>query len=223
MGTRLFVHICLVFLLVLSACDSSGLGDDNALAQPNPVSPTQAQNTADAVLLDWSDVDNAKRYRVQLSTSAAFSTLLIDAFVLTRSQYVAGDLEHDITYHWRVMALSESKESPWSTSASFIPNRFAQPPSQPSLALPVNGTLDLERSLRLEWEEVEDAISYHLVVTIDEQMLLYQADLEQIEDPFFEIEGLIFTYPYWWKVRALGPAGYSDWSPVWIFQVKDGF
>ena len=86
----------------------------------------------------------------------------------------------------------------------------------------LSGTLDLERTVRLEWDPVPDAYSYHLVVTIDEDMFLFQADLENLEDPFFELEGLIFTYPYWWKVRALGPAGYSEWSPVWIFWVRDG-
>jgi len=223
MGNRLLSFCLLATLLVLTACDSSGPGSHSALPNPVLVSPISSEKTADAVLLDWADVSGALRYRVQLADAPTFSSPLVDQMVTTRSKLVAQDLEQNVPYFWRVMAMSDSKESDWSQVQTFTPSRIALAPDKPDLSLPINGTVDLERSIRLEWDAVEDAISYHLVVTIDEEMLLYQADLEQIEEVFFELEGLIFTYPYWWKVRALGPAGYSDWSPVWIFQVKDGF
>lgn len=212
----------LLFLLILSACDSTGMGDDDALDRPMLVSPASAEETADAVLLDWDDVTNAKRYHVQLADSPDFNSPLIDQTVMARSRHVATNLERDTVYYWRIMALSDSESSPWSSTRSFTPTRSATLPEYPALSLPHNGTDGLERSVRLEWESPEGAISYHLVVTMDEQMLLFQTDLEEIEDAFFKLEGLIFTYPYWWKVRSLGPAGYSEWSPVWIFQVKDG-
>jgi hypothetical protein len=51
-------------------------------------------------------------------------------------------------------------------------------------------------------------------------MLLYEVDLEGLKTTSYFVEDLVLTYPYWWKIRSLNEAGYSDWSPVWIFEVK---
>lgn len=217
--TRIFLFL-LVALLSLG-CSNTVDSDDDGLSVPVLETPATDATTADAVFFSWEEASTV-RYRIQIGEDAAFSRLLIDELTGSRTYYPARDLPMDAHLFWRVRSESDTETSGWSETRQLQVVSRAHPPAAPQLAVPVNGTLDLERTVRLEWEPVADAYSYHLVVTIDEDMFLYQADLDNLRDPFYELNGLIFTYPYWWKVRALGPAGYSDWSPIWIFWVTDG-
>ncbi|MGB0650920.1 MAG: hypothetical protein ACPG8N_01205 [Rhodothermales bacterium] len=211
----------LVMASGLGGCGDGGVSGDGGLTIPQLVEPLHDSDTPDAVLFSWEEATTV-RYHIQIAEDQHFSRLLIDELTGYRSFFPARDLPMDAHLFWRVRSESDTKASSWSTARSFHVVSHAHPPAAPRLTVPDDGTLDLERSVRLEWTPVPDAYSYHLVVTIDEDMYLFQADLENLPDPFFELEGLIFTYPYWWKVRALGPAGYSEWSPVWIFWVTDG-
>jgi len=212
----------LVATALLFGCSAGAVGPENDLSAPRLLTPAENARTADAILLTWSTEDSAQRYRVQVAEDAEFSRLLIDEVSGTRPYRALRDLPMDADLFWRVRSETDTAASEWSGVRHIEIVSHARPPQSPRLTLPDDGTLDLERTVLLEWDPVPDAYAYHLVVTIDEDMFLYQADLENLKDPFFELNGLIFTYPYWWKVRALGPAGYSEWSPVWIFQVRDG-
>jgi len=213
--------ITIAVIVGLVGCTGSFLSEDGALTVPRLIAPIDDADTADAVLFSWEEA-TAVRYHIQISADANFSQLLVDELTSSRSYHPVRDLPTHSELFWRVRSESDREASAWSSVRRIHVVSHAQPPKAPGLTVPDNGTLDLERTVRLAWDPVPDAYSYHLVVTIDEDMFLFQADLENLQDPTFLLEGLIFTYPYWWKVRALGPAGYSDWSPVWIFWVKDG-
>ena len=131
-------------------------------------------------------------------------------------------LDLDGVYYWRVRSESSQEVTAWSATRSLVVDRSARTPIPPQLVAPAYDARGLETRVRVEWEAVEGAYAYHLIVTLDEAMLLYQADLENLSQPFFDLENLVFTYPYWWKVRALGPSGYSEWSSVRLFWIRSG-
>ena len=218
----LLLVLASLFIVPLSGCDAGSVSDDATARAPAPVEPAQGAQTATAVLLSWTPVDDVVRYRYQVAGDEGFTELILEDISISFPRAPVRELLVNETYFWRVRAEFESTVSDWSTPRQFDVRTLAQVPDPPRLKLPAYDEKDLERSVHIEWEPVEGAYSYHLVVTIDEDMFLYQADLENIEEAFFDIDDLIFTYPYWWKVRALGPAGYSEWSPVWIFWVTDG-
>lgn len=210
------------FVAVLTGCDQHIVHSSQSLIAPLQVQPADGQKTGDAVLLEWEMDNSLVEFRIQVASQPNFDAPIVDDIVRYRPIYALSNLKLDGQYYWRVRTEIVEQYSEWSDVRQFQVDRHTESPSAPNLTTPDNGTLDLETSLRLEWEPVDGAYAYHLVVTIDQDMYMYQVDLENIEEPFFDIDGLILTYPYWWKVRALSPAGWSDWSAVWIFWIKDG-
>lgn len=211
---------CLALLLMLWGCSDVSVAPDDDLRPPTLVSPAPGAATADAVLLLWSEDESALRYRVQVATDAAFTRLEREETTSPYPRIPVRSLENGTSYFWRVRAESGESTSDWSASRSFQVDHSASIPDVPGLLLPAYDQRNMDRRVHLQWEPVEDAYSYHIVVTLDEDMLLFQADLENVDTPYFDLEELVYTYPYWWKVRALGPAGYSEWSSVSLFWVK---
>lgn len=193
---------------------------DAGLDAPVPIEPQDGASTSTAVLLRWSEAVDIWHYRVQLARDQGFTDIIEDMTVSVHPWVAVQDLTLDDQYFWRVRTESTEEVSPWSSPRSLVVDRFAHIPDSPRPLSPDYDARGLETRVRIAWEPVEDAYAYHLVVTLDEDMLLYEADLENLREPYFDLEDLVLTYPYWWKVRALGPAGYSDWSSVWIFWVK---
>ncbi len=208
--------------LMLSGCGSGSVDSGRDTVPPRLMAPADGAETSNAILFRWDESNTAPRFRVQIAADEAFTNLLLEETSIGKPHLPVRDLPLDAELFWRVRSESDDDASAWSSTRRFEVVSNAHPPDSPGLTIPADGTLDLERTVQLAWDPVPDAYSYHLVVTIDEDMYLYQADLENLAEPEYELNGLIFTYPYWWKVRALGPAGYSEWSPVWIFWVRDG-
>ena len=230
-GIRLVGHysstlvlICAAFLLTgLSGCASSISGSESqtVLTAPILLLPINGSDTADSVLLDWDDIPDAKQYEVQVSTNRDFTQLIHESRVLDRSENIVAKLTRTVPVYWRIRAGGrDGLIGPWSAVQSFTPVRQAFFPAYPSRLQPPDGKKGMERNVMLRWEPVPDAISYHLVVTIDEEMRLFQVDLEDLKTNSYFVEDLVLTYPYWWKIRSLNAAGFSDWSPVWVFEVK---
>lgn len=214
--------LSLLLLLGVAGCSTGSMSSEDELMAPAPTEPAEGEQTADAVLLAWSPVEAAVEYRVQVATDSGFVEMVTEELVKPFPRVPVRELDMDESYFWRVRAESGGQASVWSEPRSFQVARIAHKPDPPRLVLPAYDQHDMDRLVRVAWEPVEDAYSYHLVVTLDEDMLLYQADLENLDTPYFDLEQLVFTYPYWWKVRSLGPAGYSEWSPVWLFWVRPG-
>ena len=217
---RLLLFLLIFALPLLSGCGDSPVDASSQVAPPAPSEPADGAETADAVLLRWSPVENALRYRVQVASDAGFTSLILEETVTSYSRLAVRDLIMNQPYYWRVRSEGADDVSDWSDSCRLKVTRTAHIPPSPTPTAPAFDARDQEQRVRLEWEPVEGAYAYHLVVTLDEDMFLYQADLENLETTTFDLENLVLTYPYWWKVRALGPAGYSEWSSVWLFWVK---
>lgn len=216
----LFVASAVIFFSVLG-CNQVSFEQESPLGTPTLVSPTHNSDTADSVLLDWEDVPDVKRYQVQVAKNPSFSDLVSDHMVVGRSEEIIGDLPHFVTLYWRSRAVEvNGSVGNWPTPFAFKPVRKAFFAPYPQQLYPLPDSKGHETTVFIEWEPVPDAISYHLVVTIDEDMRLFEVDLENLKTTSYLLENLVLTYPYWWKIRTLSAAGYSDWSPVWIFEVK---
>ena len=107
---------------------------------PNLISPVNnATETGLTPTLDWSDIENASRYGVQLSDDPNFFTTILDVNNLTSSEYTvpAGLLNNNTIYFWRANAsngLGDGAYSPiWffssittnlNIASSQIPDKF---------------------------------------------------------------------------------------------------
>jgi hypothetical protein len=99
-------------------------GDCGGAVVPNPptlISPSNGStDTSCTPLLNWNDSAGAASYTVQVSTTSAFTSTLINETV-TASQYTvpSGTLSSFTTYHWRVNASNAAGTSGWSSIWNF--------------------------------------------------------------------------------------------------------
>jgi hypothetical protein len=112
--------------------NSTGVAPPPTPTAPTLISPANAATPAQPVTLDWSDVNAATRYRVQIDDSSSFATPLVVDQTVTASQLTAPTLavrEH----FWRVRGInSAGVAGPFSTVRRFTPR--SQPPAPSSLS-----------------------------------------------------------------------------------------
>jgi hypothetical protein len=112
------------------------LNAPNAPALTSP--PNGAINVSFLPLLQWSHVDSADFYRIQLSRTANFSSILFDSnrIVLTQLQMPIFYINTGTQYYWRANASNSNgvSTSPWSTAFNFTTVTGPQPNS-------LNGTI----------------------------------------------------------------------------------
>ncbi|MBI1804777.1 MAG: T9SS type A sorting domain-containing protein [Ignavibacteria bacterium] len=91
-----------------------------AIPSPSLLSPADASTgQPTTVTLSWSASSGATSYRVQVSTSSLFTSVVLDdSTVTTTSRQVSG-LLNNTTYYWRVNAKGSSGTSNWSSTWSF--------------------------------------------------------------------------------------------------------
>ncbi len=71
------------------------------------------------VTISWNASSGATSYRVQVSLSSSFSTLLVDQSGVTGTSYQLSNLNFGTAYHWRVNASSTNGTSNWSAIRNF--------------------------------------------------------------------------------------------------------
>ncbi|MFA6233484.1 MAG: C10 family peptidase, partial [Bacteroidota bacterium] len=81
--------------------------------------PNLTTNICITPTLSWNAVATATTYRLQVSSSAAFSSTVYDNALLTTTSVTLPSLARGTTYYWRVNVTSTAGTSPWSAVWSF--------------------------------------------------------------------------------------------------------
>jgi hypothetical protein len=95
------------------------------LVEPPPapvlIYPCSVNNVPLTPTFVWSDVPSATSYRVQISLSPIFSSLVFNIGGLIGSLYVipSGVLGYNTLYYWRVNATNSGGTGPWSSVCNF--------------------------------------------------------------------------------------------------------
>lgn len=97
------------------------LGTATALAPPLLVAPENGTTaTSEVPLLQWTGVDGAARYEVEVARTSAFSTVLFTAADIETTTVEATTEGPGLTHYWRVRAFAATGEAgPWSLPWSF--------------------------------------------------------------------------------------------------------
>jgi photosystem II stability/assembly factor-like uncharacterized protein len=205
-----------------------------------PVLVSPANNSADlsqTPLLDWNDVTFASGYRVQVSTSSAFTTTVYDTIGLTVSQITvpSGKLTTNTLYYWRVSASNTSGTSSYSSVWNFstAPNA----PNVPVLSQPANGSTGQPTTITFVWYKAIETLQDNSgkkgnetddIRTINKYWFEYSTDsafttvvlrdtLLTASDTSKTISGLSNLTKYFWRVKAKNQTGWGNFSAVWNF------
>jgi len=90
-------------------------------------------------------------------------------------------------------------------------------PGVPNLSSPSNGSLNVSTSPRLDWNSSANADSYQLQVSTSSGFSALAVNQSGISGTDWTVSGLQNNTQYYWRVRASGGGGTSEWSSVWSF------
>ncbi len=91
-----------------------------AILPPSLVSPTNASPVASRrPAFDWQDVAGASRYKLQISKTSTFNTVLMQTSVVPSTFTPLTNLPAGTTLYWRVQAIGPNGPSRWSTVWQF--------------------------------------------------------------------------------------------------------
>ncbi|MEL7590934.1 MAG: C39 family peptidase [Anaerolineaceae bacterium] len=172
------------------------------------------QLTTAKVTLDWDDIAGAVEYKVQLSKTKDFSTLVNKGKTTDSVYFYDTLLNFGDTYYWRIKYLIGDSWSEWSPVWKFTAMDAL---SAPLLIAPDHKLTVNQSSVTLAWQPVLNAANYRVVVARDSNFIL------KVKRETIESSEVNFTLPdgkYFWRVRAIEPFGTkSPWSEVRILKV----
>ena len=128
-----------------------------------PTLITPVNNATDIALdatLTWQSVTGATGYHVEVSTTANFSTTIVDATPTGTTFTFTNQLVNNTRYYWRVSSVNSGGESGWSAVWAFT--TIPRAPGAPALTTPVNNATDVALDATLTWQSVTGATGYHV-------------------------------------------------------------
>jgi len=187
-----------------------------ALAQSVPLPPTNltVSNVSDSSFIaKWSPSAGAFGYRMDLSTSANFSTG--NVFIGQGTPFTSDttfNLQAGTTYYFRVRAVNAS-----GISANSVIKSLVTVPAAPILHGVVTAG---ETSLLLAWDAAKGATGYRVDVTRSNFDSLIYSNLDARNNTSLQINNLKRGRFYSFRVRAVNSYGTSDNSNVATFQLQ---
>jgi hypothetical protein len=174
------------------------------------------------VLLSWSPVPGAARYRVQVATDSLFAHPLVDDSLVASAGRSVGPLDRFTRYFWRVRAKTADGISTgaYARTQSFTTVPFASEAT--SLIAPADGTTNLPSSSLLRWRAASRATSYGLQIAPDSLFANPVINDTTIVDTVYHIDDLAGVTHFFWRVRVINAGGSSPYSPRFSFSTMIG-
>ncbi|EMS32077.1 hypothetical protein C943_01339 [Mariniradius saccharolyticus AK6] len=185
---------------------------------PALVSPAnQALGQELTGMLQWEDVATASNYRVQVSESSSFSTLVVDQGSLMDNQFSYTLPNSGTKYYWRVMARNGTGNSGWSSIWSFTTKTSVQVPGIPVLSAPAKDSSIPVGKTTFSWNTVSGAEKYRLQVSKEAQFNSPTYDVYNLPGTSVELD-VKDPGTYYWRVSASNQGGSGAFSTASTFQ-----
>ncbi len=165
--------------------------------------------------LDWQDMPAAEKYRLQVSTSTAFSSNLYDIILQnSQLQLTSPALQNGTTYYWRVSSIARQDTSAWASYFMFTTILAA-----PNLVYPPNGATNISVTPNMDWDPVTSATGYWIQLSTNSGFtnLVFQDTVMHPTTNLIIPNGVLnYSTTYYWRVIAI-KFGEIAISSVWNF------
>jgi hypothetical protein len=185
---------------------------------------TPIDNAIDIALqttFNWTDVVTADSYTLQISKNEGFndSTLVFNESVAISEYYsIAGLLDRNTVYYWRVNAYNNTDTSFWSDVFQF---KTLIQLAAPTLISPYDEETGVSVSTSFNWEYVLDGDSYEIEVSDEPSFTdppIFHDVISGMTTFIPIINVMQYNKTYYWKVRAKKNSGMiGPWSDVFWF------
>lgn len=172
-----------------------------------------------SVALLWSDVGSeGVLYDVEVSTTAAFDTIVMAFDGLDTTTAEATPLDEGTTYYWRARAANVETTSDWSTAWRFTTARDATPGLlAPQLLSPGNGAQELPTDLIFTWDSIPGAAYYEVEFARDPSFADRDTMAVALDSATASLGGFLPGTLYYWRARAGAGEVTSGWSQPFRF------
>ena len=195
-------------------------------------SPSSVSSTWTGVTIDWLAHTGVSFYDMQLDTSAAFNSPVVQTFSKAYINSASGnsDTEQYVsnlffgqTYYWRVRARNAVDSCTWSTPWTFNTRDYVTHSSPSSGSSTWTG-------LTLDWDPHTGVSFYDLEVDTTDlfnspikifQTNAYINSSNGNADTRHYAQDLLFGQTYYWRVRARNAVDSCIWSTPWTFNTRD--
>ncbi|QLH53630.1 MAG: Putative PQQ enzyme repeat [Candidatus Kapaibacterium sp.] len=163
------------------------------------------------VQFTWANSNNAWSYQFQIAIDSKFERIVKDT-VVYNPQVEISDLDYYTTYYWRVRLLRGEQYGMWSDVRWFLTTI-----APPILQYPSDEAKNVPISSELSWTGVPGAIHYYLQVSKSNQFVDNVIEIVDLKQTKYQFSNLEYATTYYWRVRATGEVGKSEWSKVYKF------
>jgi hypothetical protein len=197
---------------------SSTWNFSTAIPSPTLRAPGNGEQVDPLVIaFQWSSVNNAVRYRLQVARDSLFVQLVKNDSTITDTTRLILGLSGATMHYWRVQAITIGGTSPFSPYWQF--RTMGEIPGAVSLVSPANNALIGQDSLRMVWRNAGPAAArYWFELSVDSLFTLRTIDSMSV-DTTTMIRNLNNSRTYWWKVRAGNSEGWGSFSETRKFTV----
>ena len=179
-------------------------------AVPVLVSPAvSAVGVNTTVTFSWGASARADYYALQVSTSPAFTTTVINVPDVFGVSYLATGLSANTTYYWRVKGVNGIGSSAFSTARSFT--TVTGPPAAPVLNTPLDNATGISTSTNVTWNASSGASSYTLQVSTNSSFTALLVNQAGLTTTTYSLS-LTGGTDYYWRVSAANGSGSSGFS-----------
>jgi len=169
-----------------------------------------ATNVRFPVVVNWNGVNSALTYRIQISTSSTFATLLKDVTVstLTNTFDMSGWQQNQL-YYMRTQSIKPLFTSVWSSNYTFT----TAPMVTPAITAPANFATNLTFPIVVNWTMDTSAAYYNIQVSTDPLFgSLVQSQTSATNTISLPLYNWIFYTKYYVRVNSVNAHLSSNWS-----------
>ncbi len=167
-------------------------------APPSVVAPAEGATITGQPNFQWTSVEAARNYRIQVSQDPSFGSPLEDTTTDSTTYTPNSTYPSDAVLYWRVRASDENQVGlSWSSTATF---KRTLPAPVPSPTNPTTG----DQIPTWTWAPVTGAVSYDVSVDLPDGT---HKDLSGIRMPALTATTMTGTGLFRWRVRANFPKG----------------
>jgi hypothetical protein len=214
-----------IFLIsvIFYSCESNDTpvtnSTSNNLNSPDLLSPVNHSALYNVFpTFDWSDVNNASKYNLQVSNDSTFTSIALDTTILGVSQFTitANILNDSSSYFWRVKSINSSSVSNWSANFNFSILVNANIPTL--ISPPINSIISTFTP-SFDWSDVPSATSYDIQISSDSLFTSLVIDSSGIISSEYSLTNNVLTdYAlYYWRVRGIISPTPGPWSTNFNF------
>ncbi|TAL67311.1 MAG: hypothetical protein EPN82_15165 [Bacteroidetes bacterium] len=164
----------------------------------------------------WNSVEGATYYKINISKTPDFDSLITDETGITDTIFNQAILENSRIYFWRIKAMNFDNESEWSVPFK-LTTEVTRTLASPVLISPINDSGNVPLNGYLIWEHAENASSYNVELSIYPDFLNNILNVNGIDSAKLNYNDLAFNTSYYWHVKAFGNNDSSAWSDTWKF------